>query len=238
MLLQSCQAVARQYIPSPGRRSRLGKYDQRPAKELVPQHQNYVWMGQRPHGRPTPRTEPRREANRDSKRAVRLSPTPCHWPEGRKVLDRAMGQRYMCAVHTEKKNNELHEGKAHSTTIRRQPVCLPYGEGAPERTTFWEHWLDRLQHCIQDTVQRVICSYQKIHTQPMTHMNQAPAILGRWQTVLHVQLQIRGLVTRQTMWTTRSSTTSCSIMGKTQEVNRAVSATRLLDDNREGNQPL
>jgi hypothetical protein len=57
--------------------------------------------------------------------------------------------------------------------------------------------------------------------------------------MLHVQLRDRRLVPRQYVWITQCITPKGSIMGKTQEVDGAVAPTpRLLDDDREGHQPL
>jgi hypothetical protein len=57
--------------------------------------------------------------------------------------------------------------------------------------------------------------------------------------MMHVQLRYIILASRHNVWITRRITPQGSIMGKTQEVDGAVAPTpRLLEDDREGHQPL
>jgi hypothetical protein len=57
--------------------------------------------------------------------------------------------------------------------------------------------------------------------------------------MMNVQLRDIRLASRHNVWITRCITPQCSIMGKTQEVNGVVAPTpRLLEDDREGHQPL
>jgi hypothetical protein len=80
-------------------------------------------------------------------------------------------------------------------------------------------------------------SGSKSHSQSMVHQDYTSTMLWRCESMLHVQLRDRRLVSRHNVWITRCITPQGSIMGKHQEVDVAVAPTpRLLDDYREGYQ--